>query len=176
MFIKKNKEFPKNKTEVWDEMFSNVSSEHVSLAKKIAFHCLNYHDILCQSDVLLSTATNGQRHETIAFLKAFHFHLITQSQTVHNLSHAYFFEMCMKYYRLSLEDSLFFVDSIKAAEKWYLSTYLDENGGMPAMMRRYYDSMKRLQNDNEDTQILMSFNEFSQIVGSQLESLHREYL
>lgn len=193
MLFKKRK-----KLEVWDKMFSDVSVEQVSLAKKMAFQCIHFHDILCQSEILIHKSTNGQRYETIAFLKTFHYHLITRSQIVHNLCYAFLFEFFYKYHEETINDVIYFLDSIKFCEKYYMENYLEDEEiyldlkkkytnfddyeidedfyPLSGIMQRYYDRMKKFQNDNPNTHISISFEDFRQIVGEQLERLHFEYL
>lgn len=168
MFFNKNR--PKD---IWESAFQDISASEVYLAKKMTYYCLCFVDDIIKK--LLPEITLGQRFQTIAFAKLFHYHLITKSQIVHNLFYGFLYEAVQTIYHQSVKDTFFFVDQTKNAEMWYMTSYFDQDfGGIQSAMKRYYNSLYRLSN-SEDNIIPLEFEDFCQTIGPMLEELHQKY-
>ena len=169
--------FRKKKKNEWEKYFSDISDGQMILSKFMVINCLDFCNKI-QSSGVLSDFTNGQYYESIAFIKTFHFHLITQCQISHNLFYGFYSEIHPMHSQGVLEDIVLEIDSIKTAEHWYMTTYFDSvNSPMISIMERYYRRLVHLQNDNVETNIKLStFEDFQQIVGPILEEIHLRYL
>lgn len=167
--------FRKKQTKGWEKYFSDISNGQIILSKFMVVNCLDFCNKLKDS-CLLSDFTNGQFYETIAFAKTFHFHCITQCQTIHNLFYGFYSEIHPTYSGNDLEEIIFESNAIKNAERWYMETYFNNGGSISSVIERFYSRLIHLQNENPDTHIkILHFEEFQQLIGSLLESVHSNY-
>lgn len=162
----------------WQILFSDPSIDDINNTKKMIYNCLNLTDRFPKETSIIVSMTTGQRIETIIFFKMVNYHLITVSQIQHNLFYGLLYEFYIKYRKLNEIDTFWEINQMKITEKWYLDAYIDEDKKMRMriIISRFYRSLQRLSNENEETKINISAEEFSQRVGKYIEEFHIQYL
>jgi hypothetical protein len=83
-----------NQINMWDVLFPDVTEQDIKQTKIMVYYCLHFTDELKKSTNILSSMTNGQYIESIAFFKTYVFHLVDIAPIHHNL----FYGLLCEYY------------------------------------------------------------------------------
>lgn len=148
----------KNKSDaVWNRLFTSLDEKDILITKCMVWNCVNFADKL-----LSSNAFNGEntamRVETILLAKMQFYHLVTRSQTVHNLFYGYIFELFVNHYRMGIGDANAALAIMHSREKWYFDWYYDfyetPKGSFVNVMKEYCDNARRNKNADDGEPIL----------------------
>jgi len=167
--------------EKWDVLFPNVSEQDVRQTKIMVYYCLYFTDEIEKMTNILSSMTNGQYIQSIAFLKIYVFHLVDIAPIHHNLFYGLLCEYYIKHNKLELNEAIEEMNQIKNAERLYFNDYIlrDEEDRSRNLNIKYYKALKKLENNNEETHIKVSEEVFRQEIGKHLinfrEILLEEY-
>ena len=144
------------KSKNWNQMFSDFSEVDAILTKCMFYHCCNFADDLLNSG-LFKGQNMALRIHALTFAKMYFYHMVTKSQTTHNLLYGYLHELYTNFYKEDLETANLAVSSMRSNEKWYIERYYEfgdnPNGNWIEVKNYFFSCIKNVKCEGEELYI-----------------------
>ena len=170
----------KNKSDsIWNRMFTSLDKKDIMMTKCMVWRCVNFAD-----ELLSSSAFRGEnlamRAETILLAKMQFYHLVTRSQTVHNLFYGYIYELFVHHYKMGMEDANSALALMHSKEKWYLTWYYDfyenQKGSLANVLKEYCNSAKNNKSTDDESILVETTEQLTQRAILLLMNMHNNFV
>ncbi len=162
----------------WNRIFSSLEQRDILITKCMAYYCVTFADNLLHSE-MFESENMAIRAETILIAKMQFYHLVTKSQTIHNLFYGYMYELYVNHYESDIETAYLFLDIMHKMEKWYLTYYYEfyENmtGNFKKVFQHYCENVER-NNCNEKPILKVDAEAFSERAADLLMKMQVDFM
>lgn len=170
----------KNKKDaVWNHLFTSLDEKDILITKCMVWNCISFADKLLSSSAFRGENT-AMRVETILLAKMQFYHLVTRSQTVHNLFYGYIFELFVHHYKMGIEDANSALALMHSKEKWYLTWYYDfyesSKGSMATVLKEYCSSAKNNKSTDDESILVETTEQLAHRAALLLMNMHNNFI
>ena len=168
-----------NKASAWNRMFTGFTETDVMITKLMVYECVNFADKLLSSHCF-QAQNQALRIDTILLAKMQFYHLVTKSQTVHNLFYAYIYELWVNHYQEDIETAHDAIARMHSNEKlylmWYYDFYESKNGDLKNILREYCGSASMNKTTNDMPVLAVSKEDLRHQVALGLSNMHISFI
>ena len=153
----------------WDEMFSDLPTESISLAKKMVYNCIEFANDMLNSKLFFKQTLDAMG-ECVLYAKMHCYHYITTAHTLHYLFYGYLYEYFTHYRSIDQSTVSFLITEMQEKERYYLRAYSNmdtEEKKLLYLLNMFYAELneKRFEFFNA---ISNSYDDFSKDTGERL--------
>ncbi|MBQ8868358.1 MAG: hypothetical protein IJ027_01390 [Oscillospiraceae bacterium] len=153
----------------WDEMFSDLPAESISLTKKIVYNCIEFANDMLNSKLFFKQTLDGMV-ECVLFAKMHCYHYITTAHTLHYLFYGYLYEYFTHFRSIDQNTVSILLTEMQESERYYLHAYSNmdtEEKKLLQLLKIFYVQLTEKRFDYFYI-ISASYDEFSKTTGELL--------